>query len=109
MTIQYEWVIGPFDVRLEADGLPKVIYGVHWRLVGTEDGFQASVYGSLGLPPPESEHFTPFEELTKEMVIKWVEYYLGADKIAELKIALANDIDRQRNPVDVTIQPPWSE
>lgn len=106
MTIQYEWEIGPFDVKLSEDGLSKVVYGVHWRLHGKEDGVQASVYGSLGLPPPESEHFTPFENLTKQMVIGWVENYLGDDRIAEFKSGIANDIEKQRNPSEVTVQPP---
>jgi hypothetical protein len=109
VTIQYQWHIGPFDVKLSENGLDKVVCGVHWRLNGEEGGMQSSIYGSLGLPAPESDNFTPFEKLTKEMVIGWVESYLGDDRIAEFKSGIANDIEKQRNPVEVTVQPPWGE
>lgn len=107
MTVNYTWQIGPLDVKLSSDGLSKVIYSVHWRLVAELNGVQESAYGSIGLPPPKQDSFTPFESLTEEMVARWVRHELGKDQVESMMRSLAVQLDKSKSS-EVTMEPPWS-
>lgn len=106
---QFEWQIGPLDVRLSEDGLSKIITSVHWRLVATRDNLQESVYGTAGLPAPDAADFTPFEQLDKNSVLSWVIAAIGEDHVASMKESLESQLERRLNPVEVSMTPPWSE
>ena len=75
---------------------------VHWRLAMTdtdEDGkkWYADTYSVLSYQQ-EEEDIIPFEDLTEEIVIGWVEETLGAEKIAEMEASLVANIESQKNP-----------
>ena len=106
---QFEWQIGPLDVRLSEDGLSKVITAVHWRIVATRGDLQESAYGTVGLAAPDADDFTPFEQLEKSSVISWVIDALGEDHVASMKESLESQLDRRLNPVEISMTPPWSE
>lgn len=106
--VSYEWGLGPLDVRLSEDGLTNVVYGVHWSLSAIDGDYTASSYGSVGVPPPETADFTPYDQLTKEQVEGWVVAALGQEQVDVMKANLAKQIDLQKNPVEASLQPPWS-
>ena len=105
--VNYVWALGPLDVKLAEDGLTNVVYNVNWRLIGTDGDYSASVYGSCGVPAPTPDAFTPYDQLTEAQVQSWVEEALGAEQVAAYKDSIAGQIERQKNPVDASLQPPW--
>lgn len=105
--VNYAWVLGPLDVKLAKEGLANVVYNVNWRLVGTDGDYSAIVYGSCGVPAPSPDAFTPYDQLTEAQVQSWVEEVLGAEQVAAYKDGIASQIERQKNPVDASLQPPW--
>lgn len=104
--MEYTWNIGPLDVKLFENGLTNAVYGVNWRLIGTDGEYSASVYGYVGVPAPDGD-FTPYDELTKAQVQGWVEEALGAEQVAQYKANIADQIELQKNPVYATIPSPW--
>lgn len=90
MTI--EWKIEQMD-RQTSDGL---VTTVHWRANATEDSYFATCYGSVGLSAGES--LIPFADLTKEMVMGWVQDKLGAEQVAQIEDSLAAQIESQKAP-----------
>ena len=62
----------------EFDGEQDVVFQVHWTLTGTEGEYTGSVYGSVGVSLDAESPFTPYNELTLEQVIGWVQDALGA-------------------------------
>jgi hypothetical protein len=54
-------------VQLERTLPDNIVRTVHWRC---EKG-EASTYGSVGLPQPETEPI-PFDDLTEEQIIEWL-------------------------------------
>jgi hypothetical protein len=107
MAAAYTWQLGPLDVKLAEDGLTNVVYNVHWRLVGTDGNYSASVYGTAGVPAPTDE-FTPYDQLTEAQVQEWVVEALGTEQVAAYEANIAGQIELQKNPVDASLQPPWS-
>ena len=108
MAVTYVWALGPLDVKLAEDGLTNVVYNVNWRLIGTDGEYSADVYGSCGVPAPAPDAFTPYDQLTEAQVQGWVETALGDEQVAAYKDSIARNIELQKNPVDASLQPPWS-
>jgi hypothetical protein len=106
--MNYEWQLGPLSVTLAKDGLTNVVYNVYWRLVGTDGDYSASAYGSVGIAAPESGDFTPYEELTQAQVQQWVIDALGAEQVALYEQSLADQVSRQKAPVDANLPAPWA-
>ena len=96
--MEYNWNVVQMD-RQVADGF---VTTVHYN-VSAEDGeFTASTYGTVGFTKEEMD-YVPFEELTPEQVIGWVQDSLGKDTVEE---ALATQIEALKNPV-VESGLPW--
>jgi hypothetical protein len=89
--INYEWNIAQMD-RKAADGF---VTTVHYTVSAVDGDYAASTYGTVGYTQ-EPENYTPFEQLTKEQVVGWVQESLGKD---EVEAGLAAQIEAQKNPV----------
>ena len=105
--ITYKWIFSAFDCKVSEDGMQNVITTVHWRYNGTnEDGVSAEVYGAQAVGTPTPEAFIPYPELSEEQVIEWMEDIINVE---EMKANIDSQIDAIVNPVNVTLQAPWSE
>jgi hypothetical protein len=89
--INYEWNIAQME-RKAADGF---VTTVHYTVSAVDGDHTASSYGTVGYTQ-EPGNYTPFEQLTKEQVVGWVQESLGKD---EVEAGLAAQIDAQKNPV----------
>jgi hypothetical protein len=94
------WNIFQLERHL-ADGL---VITVHWEATKNVEGASARVYGSVGLPPkePTDPSFVPFDELTPEIVIAWVQAQLGEDEVASIESSLDAQIEAQLHPVNAS-------
>ena len=89
--INYEWNIAQME-RKAADGF---VTTVHYTVSAIDGEYTASSYGTVGFTQEEGS-YTPFEQLTKEQVVGWVQESFGKD---EVEAGLAAQIDAQKNPV----------
>ena len=96
--MEITWNIGQLD-RNTADGF---VTTAHWTCSAVDGDFSASSYGSCGF---SGELVTPYENLTKKQVLKWV--WESVDK-AEIESNLTNQIDAQKNPVQASGLP-WAQ
>ena len=98
--------------QLERKSNNGFVINVHWRLTMTDeqDGktYYADNYGVVGYTQDENnEDFIPYEELTEEDIIGWVESYLGEERLEQMELSLTNQIENQKNP-PVLRGLPWS-
>jgi hypothetical protein len=114
MTVKFTWVFPHLQVVPSADNLGNIIDVVHWRLIATEDGYSADVYGSVSLTAPDPDSFTEFSKITKETVQIWVENILNQQNpeaeeryVDNLKRQLVGQIQQMKSPPVVTMAPPW--
>jgi hypothetical protein len=106
----YTWTFPRLDAAPAIDGLSNVVRTVHWRLTATRDGVADIAYGSVELPPPDPQDFTPFEHVSKEQVIEWTEEAIEAQQegqVANIKAALEKSLNGQLAPPLVTLTPSW--
>jgi hypothetical protein len=107
--MEYTWEISALECKIKEGDLNDVIYTVHWRL-GANNGLEdkeeikTDTYGSLILESPAVVDFVPYDQITKEQVIGWLESKLDVDALKE---ALNNQINFIVNPVSVIKAQPF--
>lgn len=95
------WNIANLE-RETADGF---VYTAHYTIDANDGTYSAGAYGSIGFERPEN--LIPYSDLTKELVVSWVQEALGSDKVAEIEAALQAQISEQRNPTKAA-GVPWA-
>ena len=92
ITTVFTWGIANLE-RETADGF---VFTAHYTIDANDGTYSAGAYGSLGFERPED--LIPYADLTKDVVVNWVQDALGADKVAEIEAALQGQLDEQRHP-----------
>lgn len=104
-----QWVIAAMNEYPQSEGLEDVVFQIHWRRNATEvDGdkaYFADTYSVLSVAAPSEDSFIPYEDLTEDMVIAWLEEGLNVETI---DASLDAQIEEQKNPKVVTLPLPWT-
>ena len=101
----FNWVINSLDSIPSIDGMDKVISTIHYRAQKAHEDFTADTYGALAVDAPHEASFTPYDEVTKEMVEGWLEAGLDTEAI---EVNLDAQIENFLNPPIVDYGLPWS-
>ena len=108
MAIEYDWSIS----QLERDAATGGVTRVHWRCVGDDEVNRDSYGKSSDLSPdPESPDFIPYENLTFEDVIGWVQNtpWISGDETVTMKEGveafITRDLTEKANPTTLTGMP----
>lgn len=105
--MEYKFTINALDVLKEKDGLQDVVYTIHWGLTATSDnGTTASAIGTKKISNPDPENYTPYDQLTEEIVVGWLQAE-GVDS-DELKQGLDKEIEEKEKPTKETRYYPFS-
>jgi len=102
----FNWIISQLDSIPSIDGMEKVISTIHFRAQKQSEGFIADIYGALGVDATHEASFTPYDEVTKEMVEGWLTASLDTEAI---EANLDAQIENFLNPPIVAYPLPWSE
>jgi hypothetical protein len=89
--------------QMERNTSDDFVVTVHYRVNAVDGDYSASTYGTVGYTQSE-ESFTPFDELTEETVIGWVQNSLDKD---EIEANLASQIEAAKAPATVAGLP-WN-
>lgn len=113
------FIISQLDSIPSLDGMDKVISVIHWRAQKThsetifnpetetssqQDIFTVDCYGALNVDAPHEASFTPYDEVTKEIVEGWLESSLDCEAI---EANLDAQIENFLNPPVVAYALPW--
>ena len=108
MSVNYVWGVSQLDAYPQHDGETDVVFTVHFNLTGTDGDYTGYVYGTVGVTYNPEEPFVPYNELTLEQVIGWVQDALGAEQVAAYEANVAQQIADQQNPPVVSLPLPWA-
>ena len=87
----YEWNVVQTDYKTS----DKFIVTVHYTVTAVDGEYTASTYGTVGYTEQPDETYIPYEDLTPEIVVGWVQTSLGKDTVEE---SLAAQIEAQKHP-----------
>ena len=102
----FNWIISQLDSIPSIDEMDKVISVIHWRAQKQEADFTADTYGAMSLEAPHKASFTPYDELTKEIIEGWLTDGLDTEKI---QANLDAQIEDFLNPPIVAYPLPWQD
>jgi hypothetical protein len=88
----YAWTIQQMD-RLTSDGF---VVTVHYNVSAVDGDYNASTYGTVGYTEQPGEQYVPYDQLTEQQVVGWVQESLGKDTV---EASLDLQIEAQKNPV----------
>ena len=97
----YLWTVSQLD-RFTSDNF---VFTVHYNVSATDGTYNASTYSTISYTQEPGETYTPYDQLTKDQVVGWVQNALGKDTV---EASLQGQIDLQKNPVQATGLP-WVE
>lgn len=92
--MNYEWNV----VNMERKTDNGFVVTVHYTVNAVDGEVTASTYGTVGYTQ-EADNFTPFEQLTKDQVVGWVQTSLDKDAV---EASLASQIEALKNPVQAS-------
>ena len=105
----FKWVFGPMECYVDVDGLMDVVYTVNWRYQATRENegkeYFAEMYGATGVAFPDPATFVPYDQITEEMTIGWMEASLD---VPAMQVNLDKQIDLQIKPLTVSLPPPFN-
>jgi len=109
--ITYTWNFSPLEIVYNEGEMTDVIQIVHWQYAATYTDETQNVtkqsIGTIGLPAPHSASFTPFADVTKEMVTDWVTTAMGTEQIDSMQQSLSASIAYDLHPTRGVVSPPW--
>ena len=109
--VTYTWIIHQMDCYPNRPQ-PNCVFNVHWRCNAADerDPTATATYCNLQtITYDPSETYIPYDQLTQDTFIKWVQEALGAEGVADIELQLANQIANILNPPLVSPQLPWTD
>ena len=108
MANTYSWRISQMEAKIQENELSNVIFMVWWEYIATDNEEHPTTASAQDVQPVEyveGEPFIPYEDLTKNDVIEWLESSLDMDII---KAKLDDEIIQKKNPVNEYLNPNWN-
>lgn len=107
MTIAYTWKVTGAKTRIE-DGLDGVVFQTFWQKTGVdENGLEGTFSGATPVSFASGSDFTPFDQLTEEQVLGWIQPLVTGAYEAHVDAQIQKQIDAKK--VDVQEPPlPWN-
>jgi hypothetical protein len=98
--ITYNWQINQMD-RKTTDGF---VLTVHYNVTATDGDYSANTYGTVGYTEEDGKSYIPYDQLTQDEVVAWVQDSLGQETV---EASLATQIEALKHPV-VESGLPWA-
>ena len=70
----------------------------NYEVVGVDGQYTSSIKDSARFSTANVDSFIPYEDLTNDIVIGWIQSLLGVDGVANYEASIQGQIDSQINP-----------
>lgn len=110
--LTYSWTLNSIKVQNQ-DPLQNVIIQTTWTLTGTDASNNSGIFsGATPLTAPDANTFIPFNQVTEDLVMKWVsdEVFSQNTYVQHINEQIINQINLIENP-EITVDPnnfPWA-
>jgi hypothetical protein len=105
----YTWNVTALYTETIA-GEQNYVVIANYNVVGVDDTYSASLSNIARFSTESVSPFIPYEDLTNEIVIGWIQAELGVDGVNNLEACIQGQIDSQINPpvVPQNTPLPWA-
>lgn len=95
----YTWQIKNLEYVKSDNGQTNVVTNIHWKLLGSDGTHSSEVFGIQFVAFNAENSFVRYEDLTEEIVIKWLISVFEKEQIDRFKASIDAAIETQVNPV----------
>lgn len=108
MTVTYTLKITNIDCYTTYQTVNNLAFNVWWNYIGSDGTYESNVLGNTSVPYDPSSEYVPYEQLTEEMVIGWIQKYTDPSVLTYAEELIGSRINELANP-PVVINPslPW--
>ena len=92
----YTWTVTQMSTLQQPD--PNYVVNAYWRLTGVDGQYTAYVESSSQFDSQQESNFIPYDQLTNDIVIGWVQNQLGASGISNWEACVQGQINSLINP-----------
>lgn len=96
MATTYTWTVNQMYTVQQPD--PNYVVNVLWTLTGVDGQYTASIQGNSMFDSNQSSTFIPYDQLTQDIVIGWVQTQLGPQGIANFEANVQGQINSMITP-----------
>jgi hypothetical protein len=94
---QYTWNVTALYTET-VDGEQNYVVIANYEVVGVDGTYSASLSNIARFNTASVTPFVPYEDLTNDIVIGWIQSELGVDGVSNLEACIQGQIDSQINP-----------
>jgi hypothetical protein len=94
---QYTWNVTALYTET-IDGEQNYVVIANYEVVGVDGTYSASLSNIARFNTASVTPFVPYEDLTNDIVIGWIQSELGVDGVSNLEACIQGQIDSQINP-----------
>ena len=105
----YSWEISQFKAKIQEDDKQNVIYQIYYVFITSDGEENPTIVRQMGLQTIEynpEDNFIPYEDLTKEDVVGWLEQTANVEHLKEKGDEL---LYNKKNPIIETLYPNWND
>lgn len=105
----YTWAVTALYTQTEAGEQDYVVIA-NYTVVGVDGDYKADLSNIARFSTASISPFIPYQDLTEDTVIDWIQQDLGVDGVSNLEACIQGQIDSQINPPvsPVNTPLPWS-
>ena len=105
----YNWNVTALYTQT-IEGEQNYVVIANYEVVGTDGTYSASLSNIARFSTASVSPFIPYDQLTNDIVIGWIQSELGTDGVANLEACIQGQIDSQINPpvVPQNTPLPWA-
>lgn len=104
----FKWLVKTL-LTTTIEGEQDYVVVANYEVIGTDGTYSSSLSDSARFSTANIDTFIPYQDLTNDIVIGWIQSILGVDGVANLEASIQGQIDSQINPPvtpEVTPLPP---
>jgi len=108
MDINYSFRITNIYCYPTYEAVENLVFTVLWDYTGTSGTYISNILGSTNIPYDKDVEYKPYESLTEQEVIGWIEQYTEASVLEDARTLISSRIEEESKPPSV-INPklPW--
>ena len=103
--MDYNYTIYFLESYPNYENYQNVVFRVVYNICAVSGSYTQATTTDQEVEYTPGSTFVPFDQLTKETVVSWIESSMGPEKLAELKNSLKKGIERKMNPETVLLSP----
>lgn len=108
MDINYSFKVTNIYCYPTYQSVENLVFTILWDYTGSDGTNSSNILGSTNIPYDPAAEYTPYENLTEQEVINWIEQFTEPSVLEDARVLISSRIQEASQPPTI-INPklPW--